>query len=314
MPEVEETEEVIKFAQSLLFMLETSFKEKDINIHITASIGIAIYPDHAAGFEELLKNADTAMYRAKKLGKNQFVIFDSYMNHELYSKVAMESKLRAAVDNQELILYYQPFYCLKTNKIFGFEALARWNSPIYGMVSPAVFIPLAEETGLILQIGKWVMQTACRFIKNLNETRADKLIVSVNISVYQLTQDNFVEEVLGILKENELEAEYLELEITESILMENVETKLKKIDFLKRHGIKVALDDFGTGYSSLTYLKKLPISVLKLDKAFIDDIAVNKTDNDIVKSIIMLANTLDLAVVAEGVEEKEQFDCLAGFG
>ena len=314
MTNVEILERLKEFARDLLLMLETSFKEKDISIHISGSIGIAIYPDHADGFEELLKNADTAMYKAKKQGKNQFVIFDQSMNLELFTKVTMESNLRTAVDNNELLLYYQPVYCLKTHKIRGFEALARWNSPVYGMVSPAVFIPLAEESGLISRIGKWVLQTACKFIRRLNDSRTEKLIISVNISVYQLTHDNFVDEVLNVLNENGLNTEYLELEITESILMEDVESNLEKIDTLKKYGIRVALDDFGTGYSSLTYLKKLPISILKLDKAFIDDIAVNKTDNDIVKSIIILANTLNLSVVAEGVEEKDQLDCLVEFG
>jgi EAL domain-containing protein (putative c-di-GMP-specific phosphodiesterase class I) len=182
------------------------------------------------------------------------------------------------------------------------------------MVSPAAFIPLAEETGLITQIGKWVLRTACSFISRLNNSRQEKMTISVNVSVNQLAEDSLVEDVLNILKEYELEPELLTLEITESILMEDVETNLMKLDSLKRHGIKVALDDFGTGYSSLTYLKKLPISILKLDKAFIDDITNDKTDTDIVRNIIIMANTLHLDVTAEGVEKEEQFKCLAGFG
>ena len=307
-------EQVKVYAQKLLLVLETSFKEKDINIHLSASIGIAIYPEHANSFEELLKNADTAMYKAKKQGKNQYVIFNQSMNDELYSKVIMESFLRAAVNNDELLLNYQPIYCLNTNKVCGFEALARWNSPVYGMVPPSKFIPLAEETGLISQIGKWVLRTACKYISISNKFRKEKLTISVNISVHQLDQDCFVEDVLNILNENELDAELLVLEITESILMEDMESKLERIDTLKKYGVKVALDDFGTGYSSLTYLKKLPISILKLDKAFIDDIATNRIDSDIVKSIIMMANTLDLTVIAEGVEKKDQFDCLIEYG
>jgi diguanylate cyclase (GGDEF)-like protein/PAS domain S-box-containing protein len=303
-----------EFAGRILSSLVTSFQEEDIRIHISASIGIAIYPEHAGSLQELLKSADTAMYEAKKQGKNQYVIFSPSMNQELYAKVAMESNLRAAMENNELMLYYQPIYCLKSNKTHGFEALLRWKSPIYGMVSPAAFIPLAEETGLILQLGKWVLENACAFISRLNASRDEKLTISVNVSVYQLSEDGFVEEVLEILKKNNLDARQLTLEITESILMEDVETNLKKIDTLKKQGIRVALDDFGTGYSSLTYLKRLPISILKLDKAFIDDIVLNKTDNDIVKSIMLLAKTLHLAVIAEGVEEKDQFDCLVKFG
>lgn len=314
MNESEQLEQIDAFARGLLKKLETSFKEKDIDIHLTTSIGVAIYPDHALSFEELLKNADTAMYKAKKQGKNQYVIFDQSMNQEFYKKIAMESNLRSALDCNEIFLYYQPVYNLKTNKICSFEALARWKSAMYGMVSPVEFIPLAEETGLILQIGEHVLRTACGFIKRINASSTEKIMISVNISIYQLMQNNFVTDLLQVLDDNELDAEYLELEVTESILIENTELILKKMEELKKHGIKVALDDFGTGYSSLTYLKKLPISILKLDKAFIDDITINSTDNNIVRSIIMLANILDLAVVAEGVEDKEQFDCLAGYG
>lgn len=306
--------EVNEIARKLLINMVTSFSEKGVTIHMSASIGIAIFPDHADSFEELLKSADTAMYEAKKQGKNQYVIFDPSMNNRLYAKIAMEGYLRTAVDNNELELYYQPFFNLKSHRIYGFEALIRWNSPVYGMVLPSVFIPIAEETGLISQIGKWVLQTACKFISGLNNSRDDKLLVSVNISVHQLAQDNLVDDVIHILKENALDPELLALEITESTLMEDVETKLRKINTLKEYGIKVALDDFGTGYSSLTYLKKLPISILKLDKAFIDDITSSKTDKDIVKSIILLANTLDLTVIAEGIEEKEQLDCIADLG
>ncbi|MGB4661092.1 MAG: EAL domain-containing protein [Mobilitalea sp.] len=307
-------EQVKKYTQELLTKLETNINENNISIHLSASIGIAIYPDHAKSFEQLLKNADTAMYKSKKYGKNQYTIFDQSMNDELYAKVIMEGNLRTALDNNELILYYQPFYCLNTNKILGFEALIRWNSPVYGMIAPSVFIPLAEETGLILPIGKWVLNTACNYINQLNKFREDKLIISINISVHQLAQDSFAEEVLNIVKKNGLDTEVLILEITESILMDDVESNLVKIDTLKQNGIKFALDDFGTGYSSLTYLKKLPISILKLDKSFIDGIATNQIDNDIVKSIIMMAKTLDLTVVAEGVEMKNQFNLLFDLG
>lgn len=312
--DIEDLEQVNKCAKKLLLNLVTSFRENDISIHISASIGIAVYPDQAGSYEELLKSADTAMYEAKKRGKNQFVIFDQSMNQKLYEKVAMESNLRAAIDQNELMLYYQPVYSLKQNKVHGFEALIRWKSSVYGMVAPSVFIPLAEESGLIIQIGKWVLQKACEYISRLNASRKEKLTISVNISVYQLVQESFVEDVLLILKKNNLDAELLSLEITESILMEDMETNLKKINTLKKYGIKISLDDFGTGYSSLTYLKKLPISILKLDKAFIDDIALNQADSNIVKSIIILANILNLTVIAEGVEEKDQYDCLAEFG
>ncbi len=302
--------EAEEYAQKLLVRLDTNFKRKEIDMYLSASIGVTIFPEHGTCFEELLKNADIAMYKAKNLGKNRYVFFNQEMNSEIYMKVAMESNLRAAIDKGELILYYQPVYDLKTRKISGFEALIRWSSPVYGMVMPYKFIPLAESSDLILQIGRWVLRTASRFISRFNSTRDEKLTVSVNISIRQLAHENFEDEVLEVLKEAGMEAEYLELEITESVLMEDVESKLEKIERLKNHGIRFALDDFGSGYSSLTYLRKLPISILKLDKGFIEDIENNKTDTDIARSIINLAHILELKVVGEGVETKEQFDCL----
>jgi diguanylate cyclase (GGDEF) domain len=307
-------EQVIEFAENIITNLNTNINRNDITVHISSSMGIAVYPDHVNSYEDLLKSADTAMYEAKKQGKNQFIIFDHSMNQKIYSKYAMESNLRLALDNNELMLYYQPLYCMKNNQILGFEALIRWNSPIYGMVSPVQFIPLAEETGLILPIGNWVLDTACKFINRINQSDGKKKTVSVNISVYQLAQDNFVEDTLRIISDNNLNPKYITLEITESILIEDVEKNLAKIKLLQKNGIRVAIDDFGTGYSSLNYLKALPIAILKLDKTFIDDITKSKIDHDIVKGIILLANSLDLTIVAEGVEDKEQFDCLNRIG
>ena len=308
-------QEILKeYVRRILNSMKIDFCIKNIEVQITASIGIAYYPEHGSDFEELMKNADTAMYEAKSLGKNCYTVFDHSMNALLYEKVRMESKLRNAVINNEFVLYYQPLYSLSSGTIFGLEALVRWNSPTYGLVSPVDFIPFAEETGLIIHIGKWVLKAACEYINKLRCIGLGDITVSVNISVRQLAQENFVESVLETIDETGIDAARLQLEITESVLMENIESNLKKIDLLKKHGISIALDDFGSGYSSLTYLKRLPISTLKVEKTFIDEIERDRTKSDIAKAIIMLAHTLKLKVVAEGVETREQLDCLAAYG
>lgn len=303
-----------QYVESILKGLNIRFSSQGVDVPVTASIGVVLYPEHGSSFQELFKNADTAMYKAKSLGRNQSFVFNQQLNTELIGKIKMESCLRKALDNNELFLQYQPLYCLKRRRTCGLEALVRWNSPEYGLVSPLKFIPIAEETGLIVQIGKWVLKSACVFAERLHRAGFDRMMIAVNISVRQLVQEDFVQEVLRIIEETRIEAKYLELEITESVLMDNIESNLKKIQALRQYGINVALDDFGTGYSSLTYLRKLPISTLKVEKAFIDDIAKEETNRDIAKSIIMLAHTLGLKVVAEGVEVKEQLNCLTGFG
>ena len=285
------------------------FSIMENTFHIAASCGVSIYPDHAANIEELLKNSDVAMFRAKKDGKNKTVIFEREMNYELTERISMENGLRTAVEKNEFLLHYQPQIDLNTGKISGFEALLRWRDAEGAMIPPLKFIHIAEETGLIVKIGQWVMQTACGFIKRLNESTGSRFRISVNISVIQLMQSDFVSTVRSALTETGLDSELLELEITESKLIEALEMNLQKLNEIRELGVKLSIDDFGKGFSSLSYLKQLPIDTLKIDKSFVDDIPEN--DNSMIESIIHIGHRRNLRIVAEGVEKQEQMEFLA---
>lgn len=300
-------EEIIEFAESIIDCFEKGFDFGDIAFNLSVSAGIAVFPDDGENFEELTKNADTALYKAKDLGKKNYVFFEKSMNDAFVERIVLESNLRKALTNNEFILYYQPQVNAVTGRIVGFEALIRWISPELGFVSPIKFIFAAEESGLIVPIGKWVLKTACLFIKKLVSEGNEDLKVSVNISVIQLMQDDFVDVVLNTLQETQLDPGHLGIEITETVLMESFESNLKKLGQLRERGIKVSLDDFGKGYSSLTYLKQLPIDTLKIDKTFIDDIL---NDKGLTESIVMIAHKMGLSVVAEGVETREQLEHL----
>ncbi|MCX7749545.1 MAG: EAL domain-containing protein [Clostridia bacterium] len=296
-----------QFANQLMDVFSNPFTVSGTYFYMTVSIGISIFPDDTQDVETLLKNADMAMYRAKRKGKRGYAFFDKTMNDAVVEKMNMESSLRKAIENEEFILYYQPQIDLIKSRIYGFEALIRWISPEYGFVPPLKFIDIAEDTGLIIPIGKWVLETACRFNRYLHEKGFNDLNISVNISVVQLNQDDFVDLVVSTLEKTGLEPQFLEIEITESVLMESIEPNLRKLEQLKALGIKILLDDFGTGYSSLSYLKQLPISTLKIDKSFIDDIGNEK---DVTESIVHLAHKMGLDVVAEGVETEDQLNHL----
>lgn len=295
------------YADRVMLLLEQPVPVNGHVFHITASAGIAMYPEHGITMDELLRNADTAMYSAKNSGKATYMMFDKSMHEAVVEKTLLEARLRQAVEQDELILHYQPQYSILSGKIEGFEALLRWQSPDYGMVPPLRFIPLAEETGLIVPVGTWVLKQACLFSQELYNQGYGRLWAAVNISVVQLIQDDFVPTVAAVLAETGLPPAYLELEITESMLMERFEDNVRKLSELRQMGVRIALDDFGSGYSSLTYLKKLPITSLKMDKAFTDDIVNGGVDAAIVGSIIELAHQMALSVVAEGVETEGQF-------
>lgn len=281
------------------------------NFHVSASCGISIYPEHAGSIEEMLKSSDVAMSRAKKGGKNKSIMFEREMNDELSERISMENGLRLAIEKNEFLLYYQPQVDLKTGKISGFEALIRWRDSERGMIPPLKFIYIAEETGLIVKIGQWVMETACGFIKELNDSTDGRLKISVNISVIQLMQTDFVQKVKTALLNTGLEPSLLELEITESKLVEALEMNLQKLNELRELGVKLSIDDFGKGFSSLSYLKQLPIDTLKIDKSFVDDIPEN--DNSMIESIIHIGHQRNLRIVAEGVEKLEQMEFLARY-
>jgi len=275
--------------------------------HISASCGIALFPDNGTSVDVLLKNADIAMYHAKKAGKNTYVMFDKNMNEQLIERINLEAGLRKALENNELILHYQPQIHLATGRIYGFEALIRWDSPKHGHLMPLAFINIAEESGLIIPIGNWVMRTACHFIKFLHEQGYGELKIAVNVSVLQLMQTDFVETIINILNEVSLAPSYLELELTETVLMETLGSNFEKLRRLHELGVIITIDDFGKGYSSLSYLQNLPVNKLKIDKSFINEIGSGK---DLTETIVRIGQKSNLSVVAEGVETEEQLQLL----
>lgn len=290
------------------------FKEPFIienhEVFTSASIGISVYPDDGQDFDELTRCADMAMYRAKENGKNQMEIYSSELNAITVERFTMESQLRKALEHNEFVLHYQPQFNLKNKQILGVEALVRWQSPTRGLVSPLEFIPLAEETGLIIPIGNWVLKEACRQNKSWIDQGYKAMVTSVNISAKQLQQKDFVEIVKSVLEETQLPPDYLCLEITESTAILNVENSMNMLKELGDLGIDIAIDDFGIGYSSLAILKQLPITTIKIDQSFIRDMDMDKDDAAIVRAIIAMAHSLELTVTAEGVETEEQQNIL----
>jgi len=307
----------LKEAEALAKRIIEAFAEEFIIsnsvIKINFSIGIALYPKHGENIEELLKHADIAMYKAKSAGRNNYVVYNQQMNMDFIERVNIEKHLNSALDKNEFQLHYQPQLDIKTNKITGFEALLRWHNEELGHIPPDKFIKIAESTHLIISLGDWVLRKACGFLKNLHDKGHSDLSISVNISMLQLLQKDFSENVIKTLESFGLKPENLELEITESILMESYDSISTQLEKLNRKGVKVALDDFGKGYSSLSYLKQLPISVLKIDKSFIDSIS-NPHDNNLLAGYIVdLGKKMGMCVVAEGVETKEQLEYLAKY-
>jgi EAL domain-containing protein (putative c-di-GMP-specific phosphodiesterase class I) len=252
------------------------------------------------------------MYRAKEIGRNNSQFYTPTMNERALERLHMEGDLRAALEQDQFELHYQPQVDLRTGKIIGVEALIRWNHPDFGMILPSRFIALAEETGLIVPIGAWVIRTACAQNKAWQRAGHDKIKIAVNLSARQFTQHDLVELIAFALAETKLDPQYLEIELTESMVMADVERAIEILRKLNELGVQISIDDFGTGYSSLSYLKRFPIDVLKVDQSFVRDITVNPDDAAIVASIISLAHSLRLQVVAEGVETAEQLDYLQG--
>ncbi|GKX67531.1 sensor domain-containing protein [Inconstantimicrobium mannanitabidum] len=279
-------------------------------INVTISMGISVFPDNGTDLDMLLKCADMAMFEVKERGKNGYYFFNEQLNDKILRRVNIEKYLKMALKNNEFVLYYQPQIDLKSKKIDGFEALVRWNSPELGLVSPEDFISIAEEIGFIVHLGEWILRSACSYISGLNAKFNTNYTVAVNISMMQLLQDNFTEVVCSIIKETGLNPNLLELEITESVLMQSPEISIGKLQVLLNMGIKIALDDFGTGYSSLSYLRTIPLTTLKIDKSFIDDIIDEESKTSIVESIITLGHKFGLIMVAEGIEKEDQLKYL----
>jgi len=287
---------------------------------MSASIGVAVYPDDGASAEDILRKADSAIHAAKKAGRKCWRFYDPILGEEAYERMILTNGLRHALEREELSLHYQPQLTVG-GTVNSFEALLRWNSSEHGCVSPVRFIPLAEESGLIVSIGQWVLQEACKFARRLADMGKGTIHIAVNISPRQLLADDFVDIVRRNITDAGIAPEQLEIEITESVLIESMEESIGKLGQLRDDGLMISLDDFGTGYSSLTYLRSLPVGVLKIDKSFIDKISSDEVQLQMVGSIIDLAHTLGLTIVAEGVETEDQLkllkqcgcDCIQGY-
>lgn len=293
-------------ARKCVASLAHAFKISGHEIYISASIGVSSCPDDSVDIHTLMKFADTAMYYAKSAGKNTYRIFDASMPGEAAKRYTLSNELRGALERDEFVLYFQPQVDGRTLRTFGVEALIRWAHPEVGIIGPAEFISLAEESGLIVQIGEWVLRAACAQLKQWDDGGICDVRMSVNLSARQLAEEQFVSIVLGIVRSSGIRPEMLELELTESMLMDISAATLAKLDALRAAGMSLAIDDFGTGYSSMSALKRFPINTLKLDRSFVSDLAVNLQDQAITRAIISMAASLGMNVVAEGVETQEQ--------
>ncbi len=312
--EIAQPQDAARVAKRLLAVCALPFQFYDHELYVTVSIGISIFPTDGNEIEVLLKNAEAAMNRAKELGINNYQHYMPTMNARAFEQLTLEHNLRKALKKDQFLVYYQPQIDLRTQKIIGAEALVRWQHPELGMISPAQFIPIAEETGLILPLGEWVLRTACQQAKKWHDQLGTRFIISVNLSSRQFQQQDLVSTVHRSLQDTKLPPELLELEITETLGMKNPELTLKTLHELKAMGIHIAIDDFGTGYSSLSYLKKFPIDTLKIDRSFVSDINGDSNDGAIVVAVIALAHSLKLKVIAEGVETPEQASYLLNHG
>jgi EAL domain-containing protein (putative c-di-GMP-specific phosphodiesterase class I) len=290
--------------------MTAGFVIQDHSLIVSCSVGISMFPEHGADGETLIKNADAAMYSAKDNGRNNCRFFTDDMNAQVVERLTLENSLRPALDKKELFLMYQPQIDMTTGKVFGLEALLRWQHPELGLVPPDRFIRIAENSGLILPIGEWVLRTACSQTRKWQEEGLPDAIVAVNVSAIQFRQEGFCELIRRVLDETGLAAQYLELELTESLLLSSADMTFAVLKDLKAMGLKLAIDDFGTGYSSLSYLKHFPVSKLKIDRSFIRDVATNPDDAAITTAIISMAKSLHLKVIAEGVENEAQMSFL----
>ena len=312
--EVNSTEDAATAAARIAAALAAPVQLAHEEITISASIGISVYPGDGDDAETLLKHADAAMYQAKEEGRNRHRFFTSALNERASRRFALESRLRKAVERCDFVLHYQPKVDVRRRKVVGMEALLRWREPEEGLIPPAEFIPLAEENGLILPIGEWVLHEACRQLVAWRDAGLPPLSVAVNLSAAQFKQPRLVERISRLLSETGLDPTALELELTESVLVEDTAASAMILNTLKELGVSVSIDDFGTGYSSLAYLKRFPLNALKVDRSFVRDITTDPNDAAIVSATIALAHNLRLRVVAEGVEQRIQVDILRAQG
>lgn len=312
--DIKNFKDVFKTIQNIMDTFNSPFLFANQELHIKASMGIALFPEDGDDAQSLVKNADTALHEAKNLGRNHYKFYTAKLNASAFEQLTLETALRQALELEQFAVYYQPQVNLKTGKIIGMEALVRWMHPEMGLVPPVQFIPLAEETGLIVPLGEWVLRTACQQTLSWQQMGFAPLRLAVNLSARQFQEPELVETVLGICKQTGLAPQSLELEITESILMKDISIATMILKWLNKKGVRIAIDDFGTGYSSLAYLKKFPINNLKIDRSFIRDCLTNKDDAAIVSSIASIANNLNLKIIAEGVETEDQLKFINDVG
>jgi predicted signal transduction protein with EAL and GGDEF domain len=308
--------DALRVADRILEDLTLPFDLNKNSSFTSASIGIALSSSGYDRPEDVLRDADTAMYRAKENGKGRYEVFDTDMHARAVSRLRLERDLRQAIDEKQFSVYYQPIISLESAKLAGFEALVRWNHPIEGLVSPADFIPVAEETGLILPIGQWVLEEACKAVHKWqqNSPRHRNLSLSVNLSGKQVSQPDLLEKVQWALDKSGLEPRFLKLEITESVVMENAEAATAMFKRLRALGVQLSIDDFGTGYSSLSYLHRFPLNYLKIDRSFVSRMTETSDNAEIVKTIVTLAHNLGMQAIAEGVETPDQCEKLRAIG
>jgi diguanylate cyclase (GGDEF)-like protein/PAS domain S-box-containing protein len=306
LPGMDQIEDVAKTAQKIIEIVKSAFYFEGHELYVTPSIGIALYPNDGEDVQTLLKNANTALHRAKEQGRNTYQLYTPAMNATALERLALESRLYRALEREEFVIYYQPQINIHTGRVVGVEALVRWRHPKLGLILPGKFIPLAEETGFIIPLGEWVLLTACAQNKAWQDAGFPPLRMAVNLSISHFKREDLTKMLTQVLEKTGLPPSYLELELTESIGMENVERAITKLRELKALGVKLSIDDFGTGYSSLSYLKRFPIDTLKIDQSFVQHIPTNPSDAAITTAIIAMAHSLNLKVIAEGVETEEQ--------
>jgi predicted signal transduction protein with EAL and GGDEF domain len=303
-------EEATAVADRVIAKLAEPFRINGHDVYVSASLGISIGPADGSNPDALLKNADTAMYRAKQAGRNTHRFFLPEMNAQTEERLRIETELRGALGRREFMLHYQPKVDIASGRISGFEALLRWNHPQRGVVPPNEFVPILEDTGLIIEVGEWVIRQACEQINQWRIEGLNNCRIAVNLSARQFSDNDLDLSIGAILNETQIDPNLLEFELTESMLMSDSEEAVRVLDSMKKCGIRLSVDDFGTGYSSLAYLKRFPLDSLKIDRAFIRDMTTDSGDATIAKAIISLAQNLKLKVVAEGVETWAQLEFL----